>query len=113
MALRFFAVHIIYKAHTVTLITSSNVLPVNVLYLRTLASQVHDLVSGTAPSKISSLFIQSQEITSYDFARKTKRQTEKQAAKRGDSQLFLQSIYLRRNTWTLLLVQRSVPSKAP
>ena len=98
MARRFFTVYVMYKARTIPLFTSPNVPPINVSHLRTLASQVHDLVSGTAPSKISSIFIQHREITLYNSTRKTKWRTEKQVPKRGDSQLFLQGIYLRRNT---------------
>ena len=54
-----------YRAHTIPLFISANVLPVNMLYLKTVASQMHDVSSGSAPSKISNLFTQSREIHTY------------------------------------------------
>ena len=55
-----------YRAHTIPLFISANILPVNMLYLKPVAAQMHDVSSGIKPSKISNLFTQSQEIHSYN-----------------------------------------------
>ena len=41
-----------YRAHTIPLFISANILPVRMLYLKTVAAQMHDVSSGIALSKI-------------------------------------------------------------
>ena len=55
-----------YRVHTIPLFISANILPVNMLYHKNLAAQMHDVSSGIAPSKISNLFTQPQEIHTYN-----------------------------------------------
>ena len=54
-----------YKSHTVSLFVSSRILAVKLLYLKLVASLVHDVASQLTPSNISNVFIRSEKIPPY------------------------------------------------
>ena len=53
------------RAHAISLFVKSGVLPVNMLYFEYTANLMHDITNNCAPSKISELFIRSDQIHSH------------------------------------------------
>ena len=62
-----------YRAHAVSLFVQSNIIPVNMLYLKTVSSIMHDVSNNLAPLSISTLFNYSNTIHQYHtrFSSKT------------------------------------------
>ena len=53
------------RAHAIPLFVRSGVLPLNMLYFKYTAILMHDITNNHAPSKISELFIRSDQLHSY------------------------------------------------
>ena len=54
-----------YKSHSVPLFVNSGILPVKLLYFKSVASLLHDVDNQHAPPNISNLFTRSKQIHSY------------------------------------------------
>ena len=54
-----------YKSHSVPLFLNSGILPVKLLYFKSVASLLHDVDNRHAPPNISNLFTRSKQIHSY------------------------------------------------
>ena len=54
-----------YKSHSVPLFVKSRILPVKLLYFKSVASLSHDIDNQCAPPNISNLFTRSKQIHSY------------------------------------------------
>ena len=54
-----------YKSHSVPLFLNSGILPVKLLYFKSVASFLHDVDNRHAPPNISNLFTRSKQIHSY------------------------------------------------
>jgi hypothetical protein len=53
------------KEHAIPLFIHSNILPLNMLYFKTICNLMYDVSNNSCPSSISDCFIQSKEIHSY------------------------------------------------
>ena len=51
-----------YSSHTVPLFLSADILPFNMLYLKSVSNLMHDISNNLAPSNINSLFIASDQV---------------------------------------------------
>ena len=64
-----FALHLMYfvdyKSHSVPLFVNSGILPVKLLYFKSVASLLHDVHNEHAPPNISNLFTRMKQIHSY------------------------------------------------
>ena len=54
-----------YKAHSAPLFVNSGILPIKLLYFKSVASLLHDIANLRAPPNISELFTRSAQIHSY------------------------------------------------
>ncbi len=54
------------KEHAIPLFIHSNILPLNMLYFKTICNLMYDVSNNSCPSSISDCFIQSKEIHSYN-----------------------------------------------
>ena len=54
-----------YKAHSAPLFVNSGILPMKLLYFKSVASLLHDIANLRAPPNISELFTRSAQIHSY------------------------------------------------
>ena len=54
-----------YRAHAVPLFAQSNIIPVNMLYFKTVSSTMHDVFNNLTPPNISTLFTYSNTIHHY------------------------------------------------
>ena len=55
-----------YRSHAIPLFVSSNTIPVNMLYFKSISILMHDVFNKLSPSNISNLFDSSNEIHNYN-----------------------------------------------
>lgn len=54
------------KEHAIPLFIHSNILPLNMLYIKTICNLMYDVSNSSCPSSISDCFIQSKEVHTYN-----------------------------------------------
>ena len=54
-----------YKAHSAPLFVNSGILPIKLLYFKSVASLLHDIANLRAPPNISDLFTRSSQLHAY------------------------------------------------
>ena len=54
-----------YRSHAIPLFAFHNVLPINMLYFKSVCTTMHDVYNNKSPPNISSLFIQADRVHSY------------------------------------------------
>ena len=55
-----------FRSHAIPLFVSSNILPVNMLYIKCVSVLMKEIHSNLTPDNISDLFIPSKEIHNYN-----------------------------------------------
>jgi hypothetical protein len=55
-----------YKEHAIPLFTESKILPINMLYIKTVCNLMHDVSNESCPSSISDCFIHSRQIHNHN-----------------------------------------------
>ena len=100
-----------YKAHSAPLFVNSGILPIKLLYFKSVASLLHDIANLRAPPNISELFTRSAQIHSYS-TRSSAAGNFHIKTSRTNQQLFSFSI-IGANIWNGIPLKVNELGKAP